>query len=164
MSDRSVGEYAQLVAAVFQRVDQSSDSQQVLEAIEELRDIFDQVKGQSKYASLVPVISEAIIELNSAVVFNEIADLRDNAKKLKPLIATIQGIADETESTAKVLRLEKLRSFLATAKEAASALKEAKEALGGDDLTAAGPSLQKAWEEVSSLLEQLSSDMQELEQ
>ncbi|MHC4556177.1 MAG: hypothetical protein ACYTFW_04515 [Planctomycetota bacterium] len=164
MPNKSASEYALLIAEIFQGVDQSIDNHQIAQAMQELRDIFDQVKGQSKYASLVPVINEAMIELNSALVFNEIANLQDNAKRLKPLIGTLQGITDEAQATTRALRLERLQLFLTAANEAAAAMKEAKDALDGGDVASTGPKLQTAWEKTNSLLDQLTTEVEELEQ
>lgn len=160
----TITELSQKVEAIFSQINETSTIEQIRSAEEQLAVIWDTIKEKLEFAALVPIVSRARTELNSAIIFEGTANLEDNAKELKPLIGTISGIAEEAKKEAKSLRMEKLGSLLQTASEAATAFEQAKDSIENQgDPADAGPKIQTAWEKLNDLIDALKAEKKELE-
>lgn len=160
----TIAELSQQVEAIFSQINNNSTITQIRNAEGQLAAIWDIIKEKLEFAALVPIVSRARTELNSAIIFQGVANLEDNAKELKPLIGTISGIAKEAKEEAKSLRLEKLTGFLQTASEVATAIKEAKDTIENEgNLADAGPKIQAAWVKLNDLIATLNAEKAELE-
>ncbi len=158
-------ELSQQTEAIFSQINENSSIEQIRDAETQLAKIWDIIKEKLEFAALVPIVSRARTELNSAIIFQGVANLEDNAKELKPLIGTISGIAKEAKEEAKSLRLEKLRGFLQAASEVEKAIKEAEKTINNDESTLAdaGPKIQIAWNKLEDLIATLKAEKSELE-
>lgn len=151
------------VEAIFSQINNNSTISQIRSAEEQLSAIWDVIKEKLEFAALVPIVSRARTELNSAIIFQGVANLEDNAKELKPLIGTISGIAKEAKEETKSLRLQKLAGLLQTASEVAIAFKEAKDTIEDEGkLADAGPKFQTAWVKLNNLIAALNAEKNEL--
>lgn len=160
----TITELLQQVEAIFLQINNNSTIPQIRSAEEQLAVIWDMIKEKLEFAALVPIVSRARTELNSAIIFEGVANLEDNAKQLKPLISTISGIAIEAKEEAKSLRLEKLTGFLQAASEVSIAIKEAKNTIEVENnLADAGPKIQTAWDKLNDLIATLNAEKAELE-